>query len=372
MRILHFADLHLDRPLVGLPSDFGRRRRHELRAALRRCLAAAQEHNADLVTIGGDLWEDEHVTPDTRRFVASELHDLKLPVVMICGNHDPFLAGGNYARTPWPNNVSICRSDAPTEFRFGPVSVWAVSWLGGHLELGFFDQFAVPKEGRVNLLLVHGTAFGAAGPIHSESAAAPFDPLRVTNSGFALCMAGHVHSAAQIGPVVYPGSPEPLGWGEMGRHSVALIEVANGGATATLLDINRRRYVARDVDCDDALSSAVVEQRVRAALTDSDPASVYLRLEMNGQIASDCDLDTTALEETCRGEYAALLIRDHTFPEYDLAAFERQSTATGHFVRTLRARIQETNDASERERLGLALRLGLQALHGRKELIRVG
>jgi len=158
----------------------------------------------------------------------------------------------------------------------------------------------------------------------------------------------------------------------MGRHSVALFEIATGAATATLLDINQRRYVVRDVDCDDAVSSAVVEQRLKAALTDSDPSSVYLRLDLKGQIASDCDLDTTALEEACRGDYAALQVRDLTFPEYDLAAFERQSTATGHFVRSLREKIQGTNDASERERLERALRLGLHALHGRKELIHVG
>lgn len=346
VRILHFADLHLDRPLVGLPPDVGRRRRQELRAALKRCLAAARDHNVDVVTIGGDLWEEEHVTPDTRRFVASELNDLKLPVVMICGNHDPFLAGGNYARTPWPDNVRLCRCDTPTEFTFGSVSVWAVSWLGGLLELAFFDQFAVPKDGRVHLLLVHGTASGVvAGPLDSESAAAPFDNARVANSGFALCLAGHIHSGAQVGRVVYPGSPEPLGWGETGCHSVALIEVADGAASATLLDINSRTYSTRDVDCDDALSSAVIEQRLKAVLTDADPASVYLRLDLKGEIAADCDVDTTALEELYRGNYAALLVRDHTFPEYDLAALERQSTATGHFVRSLRARIQGTSDA---------------------------
>ena len=123
MRILHFADVHLDRPLVGLPPDVGRRRRHELRAAFRRCLVAAREHNADLVTIGGDLWEDEHVTPDTRRFVASELKDLDLPVLMICGNHDPYLAGGNYARSAWPTNVQISRHDVVTQFRFDSVTL---------------------------------------------------------------------------------------------------------------------------------------------------------------------------------------------------------------------------------------------------------
>lgn len=371
MRILHFADVHLDRPLVGLPPDVGRRRRHELRTAFRRCLAAAREHNADLVTIGGDLWEDEHVTPDTRRYVASELNDLGLPVLMICGNHDPYLAGGNYARSAWPGNVQICRRDVLTEFRFDTVSVWAVSWLGGQLDMGFLETFAAPNDGRTHLLLAHGTAVGTVDP-QSETAAAPFDPDRVAHSGFVLCLAGHIHAGGQIAAVVYPGSPEPLGWGEMGRHAAALVDVGGGLAHVTFLDVNVRRYAAREVDCEDAASSAAIEQRVREALTDPDPESVYLRLDLKGLIASDCDLDTKALEEMCRGDYAALQIRDHTFPEYDLHVLARQNTATGHFVRSLQARINETADPAERGDLELAIRLGLHALHGRRELIHVG
>lgn len=371
VRILHFADCHLDRPFVGLTPDVGRRRRHELRAAFKRCLAAAREHNADLVTIGGDLWEDEHVTPDTRRFVATELSNLELPVVMICGNHDPYLAGGNYARTKWPDNVRLCRRDTPTEFRFGLVSLWAVSWVGGLLDLGFLERFVCPRDDRLHLLLIHGTAAGVPGPIDSESAAASFDPVLVTKANFALCLAGHIHAGAQLGPVVYPGSPEPLGWGEIGRHAVALIDIAHGAANSVLLDVNQRRYIVRDVDCDDAISSTILEQRVNVALTDPDPASVYLRLNLRGQIASDCDMDTAALEEACRGNYSALQIRDLTFPEYDLSSFESQSTATGHFVRSLRAKIEGTNDLTEKNRLEHALRLGLHALHGRKELIHV-
>jgi DNA repair exonuclease SbcCD nuclease subunit len=370
MKILHFADVHLDRPLVGLPPDVGRHRRLELRAAFRRCLAAAREHHVDLVTIGGDLWEDEHVTPDTRRFVASELEALGLPVLMICGNHDPYLAGGNYARSAWPDNVRICRRDVLTEFEFGPVSVWAVSWLGGRLDMGFLEGFEAPKDGRVHLLLAHGTAIGPFDP-QSDSAAAPFDPERVGRCGFALCLAGHIHAGSEIGPVVYPGSPEPLGWGEMGRHAVVVLDVVDDTPRVTFHDINQRRYMARVIDCDDAASSAAIEQRVQEALTDSDPASVYLRLDLKGLIAPDCDLDVSALEDSYRGNYAALQVRDRTFPEYDLAAFERQNTATGHFVRSLQARIKDTTEPALRDQLERALRLGLHALHGRKELIHV-
>jgi DNA repair exonuclease SbcCD nuclease subunit len=236
--------------------------------------------------------------------------------------------------------------------------------------MGFLENFEVPKDGRVHVLLAHGTAIRPFEP-QSDSAAAPFDPEHVARSGFALCLAGHIHAGGEIGPVVYPGSPEPLGWGEMGRHAVVVLDTASDAARVTFHDINQRRYVAREIDCDDATSSAVIEQRVKEALTDADPASVYLRLDLKGLIAPDCDLDAGALEDMYRGSYAALQIRDRTFPEYDLAVLDRQNTATGHFVRSLRGRINETTESAPRDQLELALRFGLHALHGRRELIRV-
>ena len=76
MRILHFADVHLDRPFTGLTPDRAKDRRHDLFEAFRRCLALAREREVDLVTIGGDLWEEEHVRADTCNSVAHELGQL--------------------------------------------------------------------------------------------------------------------------------------------------------------------------------------------------------------------------------------------------------------------------------------------------------
>ena len=60
------------------------------------------------VTIGGDLWEEEHVRADTRNSVGSRAGSgLECPVLIVCGNHDPLLAGGRFMRTSWPDNVAI-------------------------------------------------------------------------------------------------------------------------------------------------------------------------------------------------------------------------------------------------------------------------
>lgn len=78
----------------------------------------------DLVTIGGDLWEEEHVTADTCNWVAAKLAEVRVPVALICGNHDPLVPGGDHARTVWPANVHLFPSPDLTEFPLDEVSVW--------------------------------------------------------------------------------------------------------------------------------------------------------------------------------------------------------------------------------------------------------
>jgi DNA repair exonuclease SbcCD nuclease subunit len=65
--ILHLADLHLDvqfRDLSRAPK-VANARREALRSALKRALALARTQQVDAVTIGGDLYEAEHISADT-------------------------------------------------------------------------------------------------------------------------------------------------------------------------------------------------------------------------------------------------------------------------------------------------------------------
>jgi DNA repair exonuclease SbcCD nuclease subunit len=95
-RILHLSDLHLDRAFSGSghQGDLARRRRLDLRDALRRAGAVAEERACDAVTIGGDLYEAERSGPDTGRFL-TELFASWAPmrVAIAPGNHDAFMPG---------------------------------------------------------------------------------------------------------------------------------------------------------------------------------------------------------------------------------------------------------------------------------------
>lgn len=370
MRILHFADVHLDRPFVGLSAESARRRRHELFEAFRRCLALAVERQVDLVTIGGDLWEEEHVLADTRRSVAHELGQLGLPVLIICGNHDPLRPGGSYLRTTWPDNVTIAERGRLREHKYGAASMWAVSWgASADLSQRMLETVELNSAGRTHLLLIHGTAHGAA---FSSDAYFPFAPEVVDQAGFALCLAGHVHCAATLGRVVYPGSPEPLGWGEDGRHCAALVECRGAAADVELVDVNQTRYETRVLDCSGCGSSAEVDERLRATLTDADAAAVFVRLRLTGEVSADCKLDVEHVAAAHGVRYRALVVEDATEPLLDVAERAERKGLDGLFVRKLRERLDAASGDVERRRVELALEAGLRAIEGRKDILRVG
>ena len=369
VRILHLADVHLDRPFVGLPLDAARRRRGDLRATFERCLQLARDRGIDLVTIGGDLWEEEHVTADTRAWAAAKLEALELPVAIVCGNHDALIPGGSYTRTVWPANVHRFVSCEPTELRLDEVSIWGASWTGGDFSAEFLERFRAPRDGRTHLLLVHGTA-GASAYLDEEGRYGPFDAEAVTRAGFARCLAGHIHAAHHLGPVVYPGSPEPLGWSETHRHCVALIDIAtDGGVDVELVDVNAREYGERTVAVDGASSSADVECALAAALDDRDPARLFLRVTLNGEVDARCAVQPEALAAR-HADYAALVIVDATRPAFDFAALAEQPTALGRFAKALRERIAQAG-GEERGALELALLAGARAMHGEGEVLRV-
>src|SRR6202022_3938896 len=97
LRLLHFADLHLDRSFASerLFGVGAQRRREDLRSALQRIVQRAREAQADLITCGGDLFEQDHVTRETASFIVQTLETL--------GHRGPLAPGHPHpAVARWP------------------------------------------------------------------------------------------------------------------------------------------------------------------------------------------------------------------------------------------------------------------------------
>jgi DNA repair protein SbcD/Mre11 len=369
MRILHFADVHLHRPFVGFGPGEADVRRRELFDAFRRCLAHARDHGADVVTIAGDLWEEEHVTADTANSVAHELSELDVPVIIACGNHDPRGPGGTYMRTAWPQNVEIAPLRTPREYRFDDVSLWAISWGDDDLPRDLLRRIDVPGDGRTHLLVLHGSSRPVS--VGDFGGYFPFEPAEVRAAGFDRCLAGHLHMASDVEGVVYPGSPEPLGWAEAGRHCVALVDIDASGVGVKLIDVNERRYETREIDCDGSGSSAEIETHIVEGLADHDADRIFLRCRLVGEIGPDCVVETEPLRARHGSRYAALVLEDRTEPLLDIEARAARKGLDGRFVSKLRDRIEHAESEREQQLAELALQAGLRALEGRDVILRV-
>jgi DNA repair protein SbcD/Mre11 len=354
--ILHIADVHLDR--VFASADDRRaaaRRRAELRDALVRAIAAGREQGADAICLAGDVYEHDTVTADTAAFLEDVLGRAGVPVLVAPGNHDPWVPGSVWERVRWPDNVHVFTRDVlePCELA-RDVVVWGAAFIGRDCGGGAVASFTAPADGRIHLLLLHAALVGEQWL--EDAAHRPVTRRQLEATGAAHVMLGHFHDGRGDAFLRYPGSPEPLGWGERdGDHGAALVRVEADRVTSTPVPIARRRYAEAVVPADGARSSADVEVLVRAAAAAHAGAS--LRVVLTGEVDPGCEVDVAALEERCREETADLVVRDRTVPGYDLDAIAAEPTVRGRFA----ARLIGSPEPVARD----ALLAGLRALDGR-------
>jgi DNA repair exonuclease SbcCD nuclease subunit len=358
MKLLHLADIHLDRAFTGSASAGGDRRRAELREAFLRGLDVGARHGVDAICLAGDVYEHETVREDTAAFLRSRLAAAGLPVLIAPGNHDPHLPGSVWQRTPWPANVHVFAHDRLERFELGDVTVWGAAFTARHCSASCMEGWRAPADGRTHLLLLHGALTGEQWA--DEPAHRPITRAGVRATGAAYAMLGHFHAGRADDLICYPGSPEPLGFGERtGSHAAAVLDVSEAGVTCQLIEIARRMYAAATVRIDGAAGSDEVENAVMAEAAKHPGASLEITLE--GEVDPGCEISPRAIQERCAGGLAELRVRDCTRPAYDLATLAAEPSVRGRFV----ARLLESEDIHARE----ALLAGLRALDGREDLV---
>jgi DNA repair exonuclease SbcCD nuclease subunit len=360
MKILHLADTHLDR--VFRSADDRRdatRRRTGLRDALSRALAAGRAEGVGAVVLAGDVYEHASVTADTLAFLAGELERAEVPVLVTPGNHDPYVAGSAWQLAAWPANVHVFAADRVEAFELADdVVVWGAAFCAATAPAGIPNRFTAPSDGRVHLLAIHAALTGERWADEGRHRSVTRTQLEATN--VARVLLGHFHDGYDDDILCYPGSPEPLGWGERhGDHGASIVTASAAGVTARHVPIATRRYVERAVSVAGAAGSSDIEAHVAAAAA-CEPGAC-LRLILEGEVAPGCAVDRDALSERFGDGLEQLVVVDGTRPAYDLETIARERSVRGRFV----ARMLERDDAVAAE----AVLAGLRALDGHAEVL---
>jgi DNA repair exonuclease SbcCD nuclease subunit len=363
MRLLVFADLHLDAPFAWAPPEVARVRRRALRECLTRVVDLAGQLRVDALCCAGDLYEQLRFTPDTMAFLRSAFAGVHpLPVLLAPGNHDWLGPASLYRQVAWTDNVHVFDEAALRGHRLADgFTIWGAAHCAPANTPGFFDQgFRVTGSG-VHIGLFHASERGGfASQGEGKVPHAPFRADQVPASGLHHALVGHFHKPYDGPHHTYPGNPEPLTFGESGARGAVLITVDEQG------QVERERHRVAVCEVSDAVvdltgvaHAGEVRERAAAVLAD---LRGTVRLTIVGEVPPEVELDLSDLDQVAPQLDALVTRLGALGVAYDYERLAEEQTVRGQFVRDVRA--SDLDDA-QRHRM---LVTGLRALDGRDDL----
>lgn len=353
LKIIHAADLHLDSPFSGLSPEHAARRREEQRALLDRLADLANEEQAELVLLAGDLLDGSRVYRETVQALARVLGRIRARVFISPGNHDFYSPSSPYAGVEWPDNVHLFTSPAVERVELPGLgcTVYGAGFDSPGQDRSPLAGFCAAHSEGVRLMVLHGNTEGAG-----YGALTPAD---IAGSGLDYLALGHIHQYSGLqrsGATfwAYPGCPEGRGFDEPGEKGVLVLQVDRGSVQARFVPLCMRRYEILTVDLTGACDPLAAVEAVLPARTED---HIY-RIRLTGECALD-SAGLLRLEQALSPRFYGLELRNQTRMPRDLWARSREDTLTGLFLRTMAARCaQQPEDAT----LQLAVRFGLAAL----------
>jgi hypothetical protein len=344
MRVLHFANLHLEHSFAaeGLPPAVGQQLRGDLRGVLEALLALAAAESADLVTIAGGLYEQASATAGTADFLRSAFERCPVPVLMVPGPNDPWMPGSLYHLTAWPKTVTVVRHADLRAYRCQGGTVWAAGHVAGQVPEGVGP---VPAQHESpDLLLL------------SDSGQAVLDDATIEAAGYVHALVGSGQRPDSVRCTV-AGELLTLGFDTQGVPAgAALVDVREGGVEVTRRGVPGPQWAQRAFD-----TTGLSPEVVKAALVEwlgSDAGALTLaRASLTGARPGDSLLDVELLEQVTGARF--LQIQDETHCEAWTAPLPDEPTVRAEFARRLRAA------ATTPQQVGvnaLALAVGLRAL----------
>lgn len=353
MRILHFADAHIDiasqrkrDPESGMPI-----RVLDFLKALDTIIDTAIDERVDLVLFAGDAYKDRTPVPTYQREWGRRIMRLSqvgIPTLLLVGNHDlpPTTNRANALQefdtlaVPHVTVVSKPSFLKPADLGGLPLQIIAMPWvsrsgmLAALAARGETDKDAVEEIGKALheivtewmnaadpsyplILTAHGMVEGAIlGSERTISLGSDlvFPGALVRDPRLAYSALGHVHKYQDLNignqpPVVYPGSIERVDFGEVQDEKgfvIATIELDR----PTLVErrvLPGRRFIDRYVRLD---SEEEVSEKIKSVIPSTDEMDgAIFRLTMDYPRVLEPLIDETAIRKSTESTLEFHLVR---------------------------------------------------------------
>ena len=345
MRIIHTGDVHLDTFSDARSSSY--RHWH----TFQRLISYANEHQADLLLICGDLFH--HQPSDIQLREADRLFRSldHTQVVIIAGNHDFLSPGCPMATYPWCDHVTLLPTGQDSYVTFSDLNtaVHGFSYDSYRLIQPSYCPVSPPNDGMHHILMLHG----------GDADHLSLDLHLLADSAYDYIALGHIHKP-RIFPgdrMAYCGSPEPLDHTETGNHGFMQISLQNKLIDLSFVPFSHTRYIplSLQVTPEDTLLSLRTTLASRLAKGSSgDRYSVLF----TGLRSPEVTLSAEMFSDLPQLYH----ISDDTLPWYDFAQLceEHGTDLIAQYIRTFLPVGTAPDDLDETNRQ--ALYIGLRAL----------
>lgn len=329
---IHTADWQLGKPFAAVDDEQKRVLLQQERLnVLERIGKAVRTHAAEFVLVAGDLFDSPTVDRYCVSATCSGIGRMKVPVLVIPGNHDHGGPGSVWgqkffleeSRQLAPNLTVLLEPIAvelghavllPCPLLRRHESADPTAWLRSWPDLSKYGD-------KPRVVLAHGSVqgFGAEAADEEESAGGVpnlIDLSRIPESELDYVALGDWHGTKQVGPKAwYAGTPELDRFVKGGDHDPGniLIVTAERGATPSVKSVRTARFGWHEVpfcfttDADLAQLESAVNNLIGLRAGQD-----LLRLELRGSLSIEASLRLEALLETWRARLLRLKLSDTT------------------------------------------------------------
>lgn len=353
IRILHFADAHIDiatqgrhDPESGLPV-----RMMDFLKSLDTIVDTAIAEKVDLVIFAGDAYKDRTPVPTYQREWGKRIIRLSqagIPTLLLVGNHDvsPAAYRANtlqeYDTLQVPHVIVVNKPRLlkPGDLEGLPLQIIALPWVSrsGLLSQQEDIELSAEKvnaalEGQIDRLVdiwinELDPTFPAVLTAHGSVAGATYGAERsvmlgndvilpgsmVKNPAFSYTALGHIHKAQDINagcqpPVIYPGSIERVDFGEVGDEKFFVIaEIEQGKPTRVAWHkLNGRKFIDRHVKVQNA--ELAMAQILAALPAQEEMKDATMRLVIEYPREWESMIDESEIRRVCQDTLELHFIR---------------------------------------------------------------
>ena len=363
MKLIHTADLHLHSAFVQFPKEKAKIRGEETLQTFARLADFAKREGVYGVLIAGDFFDSNRVPNYIKRRALSIVAEAA-PVrfFYITGNHDN-KAFDSFDTLP-DNFLRFDKSNGFFTYELPEnITVSGVDYDASG-DAGVYRSLSLAEE-KFNIVMMHGTLSRSEYP-DKEAVCLP----NLTGRRIDYLALGHIHnppSAAALdtrGVYRYAGCLEGRGFDEAGEKGAYLLEIKGGKLVfERFLKFSERTVYEITVDVSGVLDvfglqSKILESAAKVSRND------VVKIVLKGNIPAEKRGEFSRVAALLDGRFFHSKIEDNTKIEINIAAYAKDVSLRGEFVRGISsAPILEKSGLTEEVRLE-ALAFGLAALAG--------